>query len=384
MKILLLLNAFEPDGPTTLTLDLARGLRLRHGMECEVAALSRGGPMQSQFKAFGIPSSVIGSGWRHQFHALESMLREGRYDVLHTHLLRADLLGRWMGERCGVPLIVSTEHGIHTWSVLSPLLKPLFRKFYLRTSRAARAIVAVSDFVRSQLLEEGLPGEKIVVIPNGVDLTRFRPISEEKRQEIRNRLGISPEATLAVAVGKMVPLKDHLTFCRAMKLVREQSQMQHLDIQAAIVGDGPALVSCREYVRCHELEKTVQFVGERVGDVEHYIAAADVLVQPSRMESFGLAVVQAMACGVPVVASRVGGLVEIIQEDKTGYLVESGDTASFANKILQLAQIPSQRTAMGEAAFVRAHSQYNVEQTADAYARLYRKLMTVHSSNTSC
>jgi glycosyltransferase involved in cell wall biosynthesis len=373
MKILHLLNAYEPDGPGRLILDLTQRLVADHCFVCETAALSRGGPLREEFESAGIPTIVLGRGASLAGMAggLAACLRAGSYEAVHTNLPRADLLGRWAAARAGVPAIFSTEHGIHTWNTRGRLLRPLIAGAYRWTARRATRIVAVSRFVADQLRAEGLPAEKIAVIPNGVDTERFRPLSNEERLEARKAFGVDDQGRLVVAAGKMVPLKGHRLLCQALAEALPRADLA--EVQVRIAGEGPEREACEQIVRNAGLGRRVRFLGHVGAQLPRLLGAADLLVQPSRMESFGLAAAESMACAVPVMAFAVGGLPELIREGKEGYLIEPNDAAALSAGLRQALGDPERLEALGLAAAERVRKEFDIRRTATAYARIFRQ-----------
>jgi len=364
MRILYLLNALEPDGPGHLILEIASRLKARHGFDCRIAALSRSGTMREECERAGVPAQVLGS-----ISALRSCLREQRPDVLHTNLLRADLIGRWLGHREGVPKIISTEHGIHTWDTSGRPLRPLIRAAWMHTARHAQAIVAVSEFVRRQLLAEGVPAPKIQLIRNGVDVQRFHPLTPGEKIESRRKFGFGLESCLVVAAGKLAPLKGHMTMLKAVQKILATHTNPTPPLEFAIAGDGPLFNDLQMFLRQQQLANCVRMMGHLSDDLPQFLGCADIVVQPSRMESFGLVAAQALSCAVPVIASDVGGLPELVEDGVTGRLVPPEDPTALAEVIVDLAANASPE--MGTAGRRKIIERFDVEKTAQDYAALY-------------
>ncbi|MCX7011279.1 MAG: glycosyltransferase [Candidatus Sumerlaeota bacterium] len=374
MKLLILLNSYEIDGPGRLALDLAARFVGRHGLTCETAALSRGGPLEESFEQAGIAAQVIGGpSLPSMAGRLMALLRAGRYDVVHTHLLRADLLGRWAAARAGVRVIVSTEHGVHAWASRGAAWRPWIARAYRWTARRASAIVAVSRFVAEQLRVEGIPPGKIHLIPNGVDMDRFRPLDEVEKKQARREFGVDPEARLLVAAGMMTPLKGHRLLCQALAAALREKALA--DVRMLIAGDGPERRLCEEWIAAQGLGDRVRFLGVVDEGMPRLLGAADLLVQPSRMESFGLAAAEAMACAVPAVACRVGALPELIEDGKDGFLVAPESLDALAAGIVNAVDDMASLREMGRRAAQRVRRDFDIESTAAQYAELYRALL---------
>ncbi len=373
MKVLFLLNAYEEDGPGLLIFSIIQEMQRSGAVACSTVALSRGGPLQERFDALGVPTALVGMKSVCDIAAIGRFIRhlkQERCSVLHTNLIRADLIGRMAAKLAGVPIIVTTEHGIHTWDVKGRIVKWLVRFLYRLTTRFTDRIIAVSEFVAQDLRRNGISDVKITRIYNGINTDPYHPLPEEQRHELSPYLADWEVQHLVGVIGNMVALKGHAWCVQAIPAI----VAQHPDTLFVFVGKGPLRQEIQQMVSSLGLEKHVRFTGHLSALLPRLMGSLDVLVQPSLVESFGLAVVEAQACGVPVVATRVGGLPEIVVDGETGFLVASEDSGALADKVNVLLSKPVLARSMGRKGREKVLAQFQIQQTASAYAEIYRKL----------
>jgi D-inositol-3-phosphate glycosyltransferase len=311
-----------------------------------------------------------------------------RYEVLHSHYwlsgwvalqlrqsLRAPVVH--MSHTLGYPKNAAAQQG---WEQEPPRRLRVEHEV-LRRSEALIAESPASKY--HMVLEYGVEPAKVHVIPGGVDPAVFRP---QDRGAARHALGLKAKAPVLLFVGRLQPLKGIDTLLRAAHVVRQHQAR----LQVLIVGGG---VDTQDEYEAQELRRLqalsdrlelgrhVRFITAQPQEVlAQYYAAADVFVMPSHYESFGMVVLEAMACGVPVVASQVGGLTSTVVSGRTGVLVPAGDWRAFARAIVPLLDSPTVRDAYGQASLQRAQAfvwPHIVERTGQLYSRLLRQHATV-------
>jgi glycosyltransferase involved in cell wall biosynthesis len=212
----------------------------------------------------------------------------------------------------------------------------------------------------------GFPSARIRTIRNGVDLQRFRP---RDRIEARTALDL-PATPLTVGMaGRLVPVKDHHTFLSALALLREQS----VDVAAAIVGDGPLKAELRARAADLGLGPHVRFIDART-DIERVLPAFDVFVSSSVSEGLSNSILEAMATGLPVVATHVGGTDELVDDGRTGVLVPPSDPHALARALRQMISNTELRLGMGASARRRAEREFDLERMIREYERVYLAL----------
>ena len=300
--------------------------------------------------------------------------REGvRYDLLHSHYWLAIEAGQTLAGAWGVPHVAM----FHTLAEVKLLARASEREPEARRESERRLVHAVDRIVAAtdderRLLGQvyGVPRERVEVIPLGVDLRQFQPRGQA---EARRVLGLDPEARILLTVGRIEPLKGLDVLIESLAQMTERRRLQLL----IVGGDDRAereIERLRAVAAAAGVLELVRFVGPIAHDeLERYYNAADVVVVPSFYESFGLVAVEAMASGVPVVASRVGGLMSTIADGRTGYLVPWRCPGPFAEKLDLLLENRSLRDALGVAA-AESMRHYEWSSVASRLLELYATL----------
>jgi glycosyltransferase involved in cell wall biosynthesis len=280
-------------------------------------------------------------------------VRAERPDLLHTHLVHGDVYGSVAARVTGTPF-VSTRHNDDRY-----LLGP-FRYVDRAFARGSRRIVAISDAVRLFLERAGHDPRKLVTIRYGLDELPAAPSSPTPEEA-----GIPPDVPLALAVGRLIAQKDHPTLLHAFARVREA----HPQARLAILGGGPLEAETRALAASLGLDEAVALPGRT--EIRDWLERADVFVHTSRWEGFGIVLLEAMLAGLPIVATRVSAVPEVVADGETGALVEAGDVAGVARELSRLLGDEELRRRLGAAGRARARSEFSVarmtEQTLDVY-----------------
>jgi glycosyltransferase involved in cell wall biosynthesis len=308
---------------------------------------------------------------------LVRLMRTRRPDVVHTHMAKAGALGRLAARRAGVPVVIHTFHGHVLEGYFSGWKSRAFLATEHRLARMSDALVAVSPAVRDELLALGIgrPGQWRV-IPVGLDLHDLLSC-EVDRAQAREALGLPETGPVVGIVGRLVAIKDHVTFLDAASRVARERP----DVTFIVAGDGE-LRSQLEVRARHLLGDRCRFLGW-VMDLPTLYAALDVVVLTSRNEGTPVALIEAGAAGKPAVATRVGGVADVVQDGKTGLLVQPGDPQAVAAGISALLDDPGRARALGEAAKREVGSRFTIERLADDLAGLYSELLARKGSPTA-
>ncbi len=270
--------------------------------------------------------------------------------------------GRLLARRAGVPVIISALHSTG-WpdgvGRLNRLLTPM-----------TDAFIAVAQSHGEYLRDaEGFPAEKIHVIPNGIDTDRFRPTDDPS--DLRRQLGLRADAPTVGIVAALRPEKNHEMLLRAIKRVRDRLPQ----VQLLIVGDGPQRAGLETLARELGIGDAARFLGNR-DDVHRVLAAIDLFALTSHMEANPVSILEAMACGKPVVATDVGSVSGSVHDGLTGYLVPEGDVAATAARLLQVLEDPQAARQMGRAARRRVVADGSVRRMVAGYEDLINSLYT--------
>ncbi len=294
---------------------------------------------------------------------LAALFARRRPDLVHAHTYKAGILASVAGRLAGVPAIVFTPHG-HIFAggaripgVPAGGAKLELLRWITRAGQAcAHRITALSATDLQQQLELGLaPAEKYSVIPNGIDVARYQAAPRARLFEGAPVLG---------CVGRFTPEKGHAVLIEAFARFRAA----HPQARLVLVGFGPLEQELRE--RARGLGSSAVFTGER--DSAELLGAFDLYVQPSLYESQGLAILEAQAAGIPVVATEAGGVRDVVKQGETGLLAVPGDAGALARALLEMAADPARAGRMAAAARASVSARHSLAAMLGAYARLYK------------
>ena len=332
--------------------------------DVSVCALTRGGPLAQDLTAAGIPTTVIGKRWRLDPRALWRLWRhisQCQPDLLHTWLFAGNAYGRAAGMACGVKCLVAGERCVDPWK---GAVEGLVDRWLAR--RTAR-IVAVSPGVRDFYVGRGLPAERITVIPNGVPPARP---SRFTRPELLAELQLPEGSRLVGLVGRLWQqkrVKDAIWAADLLKVIRG-------DVHLLLIGDGPERTRLHRFRDQVEIRDRVHFLGHRE-DVADLLPHFDVLLSTSGYEGQSNAILEAMAAGVPIVATDIPGTRDLVSDGQTGLLAAVGDRAALARCVNCLLDDAGLARQLGQAAQRRAEAEFSVEQMVARYAELYQEVL---------
>ena len=365
VKVAFVLHVMNVAGAEMLVAETIR--RLGDRIDPVVLCLDRVGTMGEQLAASGTPVLAygrrpgvdLGVSWR-----MARDIRSHRIDVVHAHqytpFFYASIAARLSGVR---PRVIFTEHGRHYPDVVSPKRRLINRVVF---DRLADRVNAVCEFsARSLAALDGFSAARIEVIPNGVDLPAYAPAAD--RTALRTRLGLDPAKKYVATIARFHPVKDHATLVHAFALVASEVP----DADLLLVGDGELRAELVALVAQLRITDRVQFMGVR-RDVADLLRAADVFALTSVSEAASITLLEAMASGLPVVVTAVGGNPEIVRDKVDGFLAPRGDSTAVAQAMLRLLREPELAAALGQAGRERVRSKFQLEQTIERYYDLYQ------------
>ena len=309
---------------------------------------------------------------------LVKYLRRERIEILHTHTSKAGFLGAVAARLAGTPVVVYTPHGhIFGEGARIPGVEGRGRRaMLLRLRRLAERwsdrIVALNQEDLEEQVALGLaPREKYVVVPNGIDLGVYESSANgQGRDEVRADLRIRGRTPTVAVVGRLTTEKGQDVLIRALARLGGRRAPVLL-----IIGGGPEEAALREMCRSLGVEERVRFLGVRT-DVPVLLRGADIVVLPSRYESGGLALMEAMASGLPVIASDVGGVPDLIRDGEEGLLVPPGDPEPLADAIHRVIYNPRLAGRLAAAGRAKVRRDHTIDRTATILQGLYAKLLT--------
>jgi len=364
LRILHITHSLNIGGLERVVVDLAKEFS-RRGHDVHICCLADKEPLAREAERAGVtvfslnkaPGIAAGLPFR-----IAKTVRNQKYDVIHTHNEAGIIYGAFAAIISGMRCIVHTEHGKEPGYLEKNLLRLAERYLFGR----ANHIVAVSESLRVNLTRDyGLPCGRVKVILNGIAAKEFyRP---ECRKQARKRLGIENGGLLIGHIARLVPLKNQ----KFLISVFGELKKEYGKLKLVIAGDGPLMSELRSFAADCGLSGDVLLLGER-SDIPEILSAFDLFMLPSLTEGISVTLLEAMAAGIPVVASRVGGNSEIVDDNRSGILIASGETEAWVRKLKILIDSAEERMRLAKAAQRAVRGNYSVEIMADRYERLYR------------
>jgi glycosyltransferase involved in cell wall biosynthesis len=285
------------------------------------------------------------------FYRLIKYFKENKIDILHSHMYDPNKIATITGNLAKVSCIVTSEHGKNLWKKKR---HHLIEKHLI--DRCVKLRIAVSKDIRYlRIKNDKIDPNKIITIPNGVGL----PDNIQSKKRTPQIVG---------AMGRLVDAKDYYTLIDSLKIVRDTG----IDLKLLIAGEGYLKEKLEKYVNKLELNKNVELVGFQKSDL--FLKKIDMFVMSSQREGMPVALLEAMSFGLPVAATNVGGIKEVVQNNIDGLLSESKNPKAMAENIIRIVEDGNLRYRLGLAARNKVIEQYSIKKIADRYAKLYSKL----------
>lgn len=289
-------------------------------------------------------------GWR-----LLQTLRRERPDLVHAHSRRgADLWGAIAARLAGIPALVTRR-------VDNPEPGWLARLKY----RQFAHVITISNGIRDVLLAEGIPADDVTCIHSAVDIDAWQ--SEMDRDWLNKEFNLPGDAKVAAVIAQLIDRKGHRFLFEALPKILEQVPNAYF----LILGKGPLESELKELCKSLQIDSHVIFAGFR-RDLQRIMPNLDLVVHPALMEGLGVSLLQAAACGIPIVAGRAGGIPEIVKDGVNGYLVEPGISNELVSPIVNLLLIEESRTKLGEAGRIVVKQNHSIEVMVDKNLIIYK------------
>lgn len=364
-RVLQVVLSLAPGGTERLVIEICR--RLGRGFDVSVCCLDDEGAWASELRDCDIEVIALNrrAGFRPEIgRQIAQLAQERGADLLHCHQYSPFVYGRLA--KYWVPRLkmVYTEHGRLSDAPPSwkrQLVNPLLSRF-------DGPIVAVSDELRRYMIDSRFPRERVTVIHNGIDAAAMP--SPGDRHRARTLLGVDDEALVAVTVARLDPVKDFPCLLDAFALVRQVVPKALL----LVLGDGPERAALSARAARPDLAGSVRFLGLR-SDVRAVLPAADLYVNSSISEGISITILEAMAAGVPVVATSAGGTPEVLADGSAGVLVPVRNPVRLAQAMISLAADPGARANLATLGRRRVESSFTIQRMVAEYARLYHRLI---------
>lgn len=334
------------------------------------------GTLEPHARSLGVPYFRIPSLVRNPhpakdlaaFITLLRLMRRGRYDIVHTHTTKAGILGRLAARAAGVSAIVHTPHGHAFQGYLGGIGSQALMRLEQALARITDRIVCLTSAEMADHLRAGVGHRpQYAVIHSGVDLARINA-ARAQPQDGRREHGLPESRVLIGCVARLVPVKGVATLMRALPEIAKQIP----EAFVVLVGDGPQREDLQREAFRLGVQNRLAFLGLR-NDVPDLLPLFDLVVMPSLNEGMGKVAVEAMAAGRPIVASRIVGINDVIEDGRTGLLVPPGDAQALAYAVVAVLRNPRLAEMMGRAGMVSA-GRYGIDSMVQQIENLYDAL----------
>jgi len=366
MKVIHIIPELNYGGAEKFVTELLPFLKFK-GIDVSIISLKDEIPLATSLKNIPVYTCGHQGGMRRldqlwkTVKEIRKILKNEKPDIIHSHLYAGDIFAKLTSSlECK---LIATIHGadprwnnknemnlsIKVWLLLEKLRKPYY--------------IAVSNYVKSKLHKVlSIPESKIFQVYNGIDLTKF------KFKDIEEKTFVPT----IIQVGRLAEEKGHIISIKAFKIVKQHFPKARL----LFVGDGYYRTTIANEVKKFKLDDSIYFLGER-DDVYNILEDAHVLWMPSFREGLPLSVLEAMACGLPVIASNTGGLPEVVSDEKTGYLINVGAFEQLADKTIKILLDKNLAKSMGIEGRKKVEELFSIEKTADNYLDIYKKILNI-------
>ena len=294
---------------------------------------------------------------------LSALIKKNDTDIVHTHLVHATIIGS----------ILSKLEKKHRTVVTQHYTQNAHDKFYLKNidqlaSKRADRVIAISTAVKNDLLSFGVKEEKVRIIPNGINLNEFDKESEKENYLLSNLK--KQRKYIIGSIGNLHKRKDHLTLIKAMIKVVKSFPNAYL----VIIGEGDERFLLEKTLKANELEKNVSLLGFQP-NVFSLIKNFDLYVHPSKYEPFGIAILEAMAARKSVIATKVGGVIDIIENETNGFLISPQNPQMMADYICRAIENPRLMSEMGNKGRKKVEEEFRIENVSRKYQNLYKEII---------
>jgi len=365
MKVLLLAIHLNAGGIGAYTVNLAKYLKKQ---DIDVSVLSSGGSLERVLREHKITHFTLDIKTKFEFGfkiwkslpVLINLIRSHGFQILHAQTRVTQVLATLAARATGVPCM-STCHGFFKYRRLSRRLFPCW----------GRGVIAISKSVQKHLLEDfHVPSDRVHLIYNGIELQRYRSIGSHKDHALMRSIGLKEDALVIGSIGRLSPVKGFNYLITAFKEVCSQNP----DVRLLIVGEGPEKDALEKQVHRLAISEKVLLVSAEA-PLEKYFSILDIFCLPSVREGLGLALMEAMAAGRACIASNIGGLPELITDNKDGILVSPEDPKALSDAILRLIRDIRLRQRLAESAAKRAEENFSIDNSVRETKKLYEEIM---------
>ncbi len=317
------------------------------------------------------------------YQKLKKLIKEFKPDIVHTHAAKSGALGRMAAKHCNVPVIVHTFHGHVFHSYFNSFKTNFFIKAERYLAGFSDAIIAISDVQKKELVKDFkiAPEEKFRVIPLGLDLENFMTDQDVKRRKFRNEYKLDEETIAIGIIGRLVPIKNHTLFLKGLKKLLDTSSQK---IKAFIIGDGESRESIEQAASLFgvnfsrhtdtDYSHPLIFTSWRT-DIDVVCAGLDIIALTSLNEGTPVSLIEAQAAGKSIVSTRVGGIADVVLENKTALLSDINDETGFADNLIRLVSDSELRNSFCKAGKNHVMIKYGYKRLVEDMRKLYLELL---------
>ncbi len=314
---------------------------------------------------------------------IKAFIEKYKPDIVHTHAAKAGIIGRMAAEACKVPVIVHTFHGHVFHSYFSKWQTESFIMMERYLARRSTGIVAISKTQKAELVNtyKICEEEKMNIIPLGLDLDKFKVHPEQKRIEFRNKYKVQDDDILVGIVGRIVPVKNHTLFVEAAARVMTQTNKK---VKFIIIGDGDMRQQMENEFRKANMDYAYFPYEQRLAtatclswqmNMDEVFSALDIVALTSHNEGTPLSLIEAQAAGRALVSTNVGGVTDVVLQNKSGYVVEAGNATDFADSLLKLIEDIDLRKEFGIKGMEFAHNNFSYQRLVSDMSGYYFSLL---------
>jgi L-malate glycosyltransferase len=364
LKVLHIVFSLDTGGLENMVVNLCNNLDADR-FQPSICVLRGGGALESRVDKSCVDLFEIKRLWRYDPtlpFRIAKKIHHHKFDIVHTHSWGTLLEGLGGALMMQTPILVHNEHG---GLEIRPRNIPIQRWFWSKTDM----VVAVAEALAEQMATViRFPRKRIHVIPNGVDTQHFQPV-ENGNVKQRIRFGLPPEKILFGIVARLVPVKNHLGIFHALA----QLHAQGINVDLVLAGDGELRESLFQAAADMHLIEHIHFLGE-ITAVTEFLQAVDVFVLNSKSEGMPITMLEAMACGLPVIATSVGSNPQLVRDGQNGMLVKSEDIDELCSAMMRLANNAPLRNKMGEKGRCCVETHFSLNRMVKEYTDLYKEL----------
>lgn len=307
---------------------------------------------------------------------IRQIIREFKPDIVHTHASKAGFIGRLAAHKENVPVIVHTFHGHVFHSYFGKLKTNIFKSIERYLAKRSDAIIAISELQKEELSNvfKIASAEKFRIVPLGFDLTRFQENHQAKRQEFRNKYALEDDEIAIGIIGRLTAIKNHELFLNAVDHVLTNSKIK---IKAFVIGDGELMQDLvgqsKLITEKHGLEAFV--FTSWIKQIDEALPGLDIVCLTSLNEGTPVSLIEAQASQTPVITTNVGGVRNVVDHEKTGFIVDSFDAEKFGNQLLELVESKEKRDFMSQNGWNHVKEKFHYLRLCKDVEQLYKELL---------